>query len=146
VSRRSGTRANAARQISGASTGEQRDPSSHATVVARYASAGAGEVGAAIDAALAAKPAWEALPFADRAAVFLKAADLIAGKYRYDIMAATMAGQGKNAWQAEIDAAAELVDFLRFNVKYAEQLYAQQPPHNAPGVWKWVLMNAKKKV
>jgi 1-pyrroline-5-carboxylate dehydrogenase len=75
------------------------------------------------------------LPFADRAAVFLKAADLIAGKYRYDVMAATMLGQGKNAWQAEIDAAAELVDFLRFNVQYAEELYAQQPVHNAPGVW-----------
>jgi hypothetical protein len=54
------------------------------------------------------------LPFADRAAVFLKAADLISGKYRYDVMAATMVGQGKNAWQAEIDAAAELCDFLRY--------------------------------
>ncbi len=67
----------------------------------------------AIEAALAAKPAWESLPFADRAAVFLKAADLISGKYRYEIMAATMLGQGKNAWQAEIDSAAELCDFLR---------------------------------
>jgi 1-pyrroline-5-carboxylate dehydrogenase len=67
--------------------------------------------------------------------VFLKAADLISGKYRYDIMAATMLGQGKNAWQAEIDAAAELCDFLRFNVQYAEELYAQQPAHNSPGVW-----------
>jgi 1-pyrroline-5-carboxylate dehydrogenase len=75
------------------------------------------------------------LPFADRAAVFLKAADLISGKYRYDIMAATMLGQGKNAWQAEIDSAAELVDFLRFNVQFAEELYAQQPAHNSPGVW-----------
>jgi 1-pyrroline-5-carboxylate dehydrogenase len=65
----------------------------------------------------------------------LKAADLIAGKYRYEIMAATMLGQGKNAWQAEIDSAAELVDFLRFNVQYAEELYAQQPAHNSPGVW-----------
>ena len=67
----------------------------------------------AIESALNAKSAWQSLPFADRAAVFLKAADLIAGKYRYEIMAATMLGQGKNAWQAEIDAAAELVDFLR---------------------------------
>jgi len=65
----------------------------------------------------------------------LKAADLIAGKYRYEIMAATMLGQGKNAWQAEIDSAAELVDFLRFNVQYAEELYAQQPAHNSSGVW-----------
>lgn len=60
---------------------------------------------------------------------------MIAGKYRYDIMAATMLGQGKNAWQAEIDSAAEMVDFLRFNVQYAEELYAQQPAHNSPGVW-----------
>ena len=65
----------------------------------------------------------------------MKAADLIAGKYRYEIMAATMLGQGKNAWQAEIDSAAELVDFLRFNVQYAEELYAQQPAHNSSGVW-----------
>lgn len=84
---------------------------------------------------MSAKPAWESLPFSDRAAIFLKAADLVAGKYRYDIMAATMLGQGKNAWQAEIDSAAELVDFLRFNVQYAEELYSQQPVHNSPGVW-----------
>ena len=89
----------------------------------------------AIDAALDAKAERESLPFADRAAVFLKAADLVSSKYRYDLMAATMLGQGKNAWQAEIDAAAELCDFLRFNVQYAEQLYAQQPAHNSPGVW-----------
>jgi len=62
---------------------------------------------------LAAKLDWESLPFSDRAAVFLKAADLISGKYRYEVMAATMLGQGKNAWQAEIDSAAELIDFLR---------------------------------
>jgi 1-pyrroline-5-carboxylate dehydrogenase len=84
---------------------------------------------------LAAKNSWESTPFADRAAIFLKAADLISGKYRYDIMAATMLGQGKNAWQAEIDAAAELCDFLRFGVQYAQELYAQQPVHHAPGVW-----------
>lgn len=89
----------------------------------------------AIENALAAKPAWESLPFADRAAVFLKAADLISTKYRYEIMAATMVGQGKNAWQAEIDSAAELIDFFRFNVRYAEELYKQQPPLNFAGVW-----------
>lgn len=75
------------------------------------------------------------MPFADRAAIFLKAADLVGGKYRYEIMAATMLGQGKNAWQAEIDAAAELCDFFRFNVQYAQDLYTQQPVHNSPGVW-----------
>ena len=113
----------------------QKNPSSHGTTIANYSGASAAEVGDAIEAALAAKPAWESLPFADRAAVFLKAADLIATKYRYEVMAATMLGQGKNAWQAEIDAAAELCDFLRFNVRYAEELYAVQPPYNSAGVW-----------
>ncbi|KAH0436821.1 delta 1-pyrroline-5-carboxylate dehydrogenase [Colletotrichum camelliae] len=114
---------------------EQFNPADHATTVAKYHQATPELVSKAIASALDAKPAWESLPFADRAAVFLKAADLIAGKYRYDIMATTMVGQGKNAWQAEIDAAAELADFLRFNVQYAEELYAQQPSHNSPGVW-----------
>ncbi|KAF2472134.1 delta-1-pyrroline-5-carboxylate dehydrogenase 1 [Lindgomyces ingoldianus] len=113
----------------------QHDPSSHADIVAKYSNASTAEVNKAIGSALAAKPAWESLPFADRAAVFLKAADLISSKYRYEIMAATMVGQGKNAWQAEIDAAAELCDFLRFNVKYAEDTYGHQPVHNSPGVW-----------
>ncbi|MCJ1223550.1 1-pyrroline-5-carboxylate dehydrogenase [Toensbergia leucococca] len=113
----------------------QNIPSSHKDVLANYSNASSPDVSKAIDCALEAKPAWEALPFADRAAVFLKAADLISGKYRYELMAATMLGQGKNAWQAEIDAAAELCDFLRFNVHYAEMLYAQQPVHNSPGVW-----------
>ena len=75
----------------------------------------------AIESALAAKKAWETLPFADRAAIFLKAADLISGKYRYELMAATMLGQGKNAWQAEIDAAAELCDFLRYGRLFENQ-------------------------
>jgi 1-pyrroline-5-carboxylate dehydrogenase len=113
----------------------QNNPSSHSTTIASYSNASAQDVNKAIEGALAAKPAWEALPFADRAAIFLKAADLLSTKYRYDIMAATMLGQGKNAWQAEIDAAAELIDFLRFNVRYAEELYSQQPPYNSPGVW-----------
>lgn len=103
--------------------------------MANYHTATNEDINKAIEAALAAKPAWEALPFADRAAVFLKAADLVANKYRYEIMATTMLGQGKNAWQAEIDAAAELADFFRFGVHYAESLYAGQPVHNAPGVW-----------
>lgn len=75
------------------------------------------------------------MPFADRAAIFLKAADLLATKYRFKLMAATMLGQGKNIWQAEIDAAAELIDFWRFNAKYAEEIYAEQPPMNSPTVW-----------
>ncbi|EKM79833.1 hypothetical protein AGABI1DRAFT_113106 [Agaricus bisporus var. burnettii JB137-S8] len=89
----------------------------------------------AIAGALQAKDAWETMPWNDRAAIFLKAADLASGKYRYKLMAATMLGQGKNTWQAEIDAAAELADFFRFGVSYVEELYAQQPPKNAPGCW-----------
>jgi len=123
------------KQITSTSISKQQNPSNHSSTIVSYSNAAPSDVSAAIVAALAAKPAWESLPFADRAAVFLKAADLIAGKYRYEIMAATMLGQGKNAWQAEIDSAAELVDFLRFNVQYAEELYAQQPAHNSPGVW-----------
>lgn len=91
----------------------QKNPSNHQSIICRYNKPSAADVSKAIDAALAAKPAWESMPFADRAAIFLKAADLVSGKYRYEIMAATMAGQGKNAWQAEIDAAAELCDFFR---------------------------------
>ncbi|KAF7513377.1 hypothetical protein GJ744_009798 [Endocarpon pusillum] len=113
----------------------QNNPSSRSTPIAKYSNASSAEIKQAIDSALAAKPAWESLPFADRAAVFLKAADLISTKYRYEIMAATMLGQGKNVWQAEIDAAAELIDFFRFNVRFAEELYNQQPPLNASGVW-----------
>lgn len=122
-------------QVKTSTISTQQNPSNHSSTIASYSNASASDVSAAIDAALAAKPAWQSLPFADRAAIFLKAADLISGKYRYHIMAATMLGQGKNAWQAEIDAAAELVDFLRFNVQYAEELYAQQPAHHSPGVW-----------
>lgn len=113
----------------------QSNPSDHKHAVVKYTNASSSDVSKAIESALEAKPAWESMPFADRAAIFLKSADLISGKYRYEIMAATMLGQGKNAWQAEIDAAAELCDFLRFNVQYAQELYAQQPVHNSPGVW-----------
>ncbi|KAI9674689.1 MAG: 1-pyrroline-5-carboxylate dehydrogenase [Caeruleum heppii] len=123
------------KEIKGSAIRTQHNPASHATPVANFSNATPAQVSEAIEAASEAKASWESLPFADRAAIFLKAADLIAGKYRYEIMAATMVGQGKNAWQAEIDAAAELCDFLRFNVKYAEELYAQQPTHNSPGVW-----------
>jgi 1-pyrroline-5-carboxylate dehydrogenase len=73
---------------------------------------------------MAAKKQWENTPFSERAAVFLKAASLLSERYRYKLMAATMLGQGKNIWQAEIDAAAELCDFWRFNCKYAIGGYA----------------------
>lgn len=122
-------------QVTTDSRGTQVNPASHKTVLATYSKASVNDVKTAVDATLSAKQEWESLPFTARAAIFLKAADLIATKYRYEVMATTMLGQGKNAWQAEIDSAAELVDFLRFNVKYAEELYSNQPVHHAPGVW-----------
>lgn len=88
----------------------------------------------AIKTALEARSAWSAMPWEHRASIFLKAADLIAGPYRAKLNAATMLGQSKNAFQAEIDAACELIDFLRFNVKFMEQIYSDQPV-SSPGVW-----------
>jgi 1-pyrroline-5-carboxylate dehydrogenase len=87
----------------------------------------------AIDAAAAAKDSWEKLNWENRAAIFLKAADLLAGKYRYLMNASTMLGQSKNPYQAEIDSACELIDFLRFNVHYLSEIYRQQPI-SSPGM------------
>ncbi|ABM15301.1 L-glutamate gamma-semialdehyde dehydrogenase [Mycolicibacterium austroafricanum] len=92
------------------------------------------DAAAAVEAAVAAKPGWENTPFDERAAVFLRAADLMAGPWREKIAAATMLGQSKTAYQAEIDAPCELVDFWRFNVAFARQILAQQPL-NSKGVW-----------
>ncbi|KAI4857920.1 pyrroline-5-carboxylate dehydrogenase, partial [Aureobasidium sp. EXF-8846] len=114
-------------------TMESTMPSEHAQAFAISSSASAEDVQTAIKSALEAKKSWQATPFVDRAAIFLKAAELVAGKYRYELVAATMLGQGKNVWQAEIDAAAELADFFRFNVSYAEEIYNKQPTLNAPG-------------
>ena len=88
----------------------------------------------AIDTALAARDRWSQLPWEHRAAIFLRAADLLAGPYRDRMNAATMLGQGKNAHQAEIDAACEFIDFLRFNVLYMQQIYNEQPG-SQPGMW-----------
>jgi 1-pyrroline-5-carboxylate dehydrogenase len=89
----------------------------------------------AIDAALAAKDAWAIMPWQARSAIFLKAAELLAGPYRDRMNAATMLAQSKNAMQAEIDAACEMIDFFKFNVQFMSEIYAQQPPENSPGVW-----------
>ena len=109
-------------------------PHDHQHVLGYYYEGGKKEVGQAIDAALGAHAAWSATPWERRAAIFLKAAELSATKYRMDLNARTMLGQSKNAFQAEIDAACEWVDFLRFNVHYASQIYADQPI-SSPGVW-----------
>lgn len=111
-----------------------RSPHDHKHVLGYFSEGDANHVNQAIEAALSAKEAWENLAWEQRAAIFLKAADLIAGPYRYKINAATMLGQSKNAYQAEIDAACEFIDFLRFNVSYLEEIYTQQPI-SGKGVW-----------
>lgn len=110
-------------------------PHDHQHVLGYYHQGTKSHVEEAIQGALAAKEKWENLPWEQRTAIFLKAAELISTKYRYKINAATMLGQSKNAYQAEIDSACELADFLRFNVAYMTEIYSQQPPENAKGVW-----------
>lgn len=109
-------------------------PHRHAARLGTFSDATHADAVAAIDAASAAKPAWEATPFDERAAVFLRAADLLAGPWRAKLCAATMLGQSKSAYQAEIDAACELIDFWRFNVAFARKILAQQPI-SVTGVW-----------
>ncbi|RRA98111.1 L-glutamate gamma-semialdehyde dehydrogenase [Larkinella rosea] len=109
-------------------------PHDHHHLLGYYNEGDRSHVQMAIDAALAVKADWDALAWNERAAIFLKAADLVAGPYRARINAATMLGQSKNAFQAEIDSACELIDFLRFNVYYMAQIYASQPNSGA-GVW-----------
>jgi 1-pyrroline-5-carboxylate dehydrogenase len=111
-----------------------RQPHKHAHILGQFSRGDASHVTMAIDAALSAKEKWESITWENRAAIFLKAAELIAGPYRDQINAATMLGQSKNVYQAEIDSACELVDFLRFNVQYMTEIYAQQPI-SSPGVW-----------
>lgn len=107
-------------------------PHRHGHVIGRIHDAGEGLTQQAIDAALTAAPAWAAMRFDERARIFLKAADLLAGPWRATLNAATMLGQSKTAFQAEIDAACELIDFLRFNVAYASRLLEQ--PISPPGM------------
>jgi 1-pyrroline-5-carboxylate dehydrogenase len=109
-------------------------PSDHRHVLGHCANASQADAQDAIDAALAAAPAWANLGFDNRAAVFLRAADLLAGRWRDTLNAATMLGQGKTVQQAEIDSACELIDFWRFNVAFARQILGEQPV-SSPGVW-----------
>ncbi len=111
-----------------------RPPHDHQHILGYYSAGEAKHVTQAINAALSAKANWEHLPWEQRAAIFLKAADLVSGPYRAKINAATMLGQSKSAYQAEIDAACEFADFLRFNVQYMTEIYQQQPISSA-GVW-----------
>ena len=109
-------------------------PHDHQHVLGQYSMATAEHINMAIDAALAAKEKWAAMPWHQRVAIFLKAADLLAGPFRAKINAATMLAQSKNVFQAEIDAACELIDFFKFNAEYVTQLYGEQP-ESAPGMW-----------
>ncbi len=111
-----------------------RPPHDHKNVIGQYSKGNSNHVKQAINAALKAKPAWEAMPWQDRAAIFLKAADLLSGPFRAKMNAATMLGQSKNIFQAEIDCVAEFCDFLRFNAQYMTQLYTEQP-ESEPGIW-----------
>lgn len=109
-------------------------PHERAKILGHYSYGTAEHVNQAIDAALAAKNDWANLPWEQRAAIFLKAADLLAGPFRNRMNAATMLAQSKNVMQAEIDAACELIDFFRFNVQYMTQVYREQP-ESLPGMW-----------
>ncbi|AXI79953.1 L-glutamate gamma-semialdehyde dehydrogenase [Peterkaempfera bronchialis] len=122
------------RRLGGGEPIEVVQPHRHAARLGTMRNATREDARAAVDAALAAAPAWRALSFDDRAAVFLRAADLLAGPWRETIAAATMLGQSKTAQQAEIDSPCELVDFWRFNVHFARQVMAEQPV-SSPGVW-----------
>jgi 1-pyrroline-5-carboxylate dehydrogenase len=109
-------------------------PHDHKHILGHFSEGDKSHVEQAINAAMAAKELWAGLSWENRASIFLKAADLLAGPYRYKINAATMLGQSKNAYQAEIDAACELIDFLRFNVHFMGEIYNDQP-QSSPGVW-----------
>ena len=109
-------------------------PHDHSMVLGQYYQGGKKEVEMAIDAAMKAKKEWEFLPWEEKAAIFLKAADLLAGPYRYRMNAATMLAHSKNIYQAEIDCVCELADFFRYNVYYAEQIFHMQPD-NAKAIW-----------
>ncbi|WP_244931948.1 L-glutamate gamma-semialdehyde dehydrogenase [Nocardioides sp. W7] len=110
-------------------------PHDHQHVLGTFKGSTQADAKAAVKAASAAAADWRALPFDERAAVLLKAADLLAGPWRQRINAATMLGQSKTAFQAEIDSACELIDFWRFNVHYANQILTDQPIANSPGIW-----------
>ncbi len=107
--------------------GDLRPPHDHQHLLGNYSIGDGSHVTAAINAAMKAKDAWANMEWEQRASIFLKAAELLAGPYRAKINASTMLAQSKNAYQAEIDASCEMIDFLRFNVEYAREIYTQQP-------------------
>lgn len=123
------------KEVKTGTTGECRLPHDHGTVIGSYHQAGVKEVEKAVECALKAREEWAETAWEDRASVFLKAAALLSGPCRSTVNGAAMLCQSKNAFQAEIDSACELTDFLRFNSYYASQIFGQQPPLSPPSVW-----------
>jgi len=115
------------KEVRTGNTGKVVMPHNHGHILATYHKAGEKEVQMAIDAALKVKEEWMTMSWVERASIFFKTAELLSKKYRYVLNAATMLGQGKNAFQAEIDSACETIDFLRYNTFFASQIYNQQP-------------------
>ena len=126
------------KRVKTGSLGDCRCPHDHAHLLGRYHKAGPTEIERAVSAARKAWPEWSRMPWNERAAIFLRAAELLAGPWRETLNAATMLAQSKNAFQAEIDSACELIDFWRFNPWYAQAIYAQQPPYSPTGTWNYV--------
>lgn len=122
-------------EIRSGNTVEIHPPHDRQHVLGVFHKGDAGHVEQAIQAALKARKEWADMPWEERAAIFLRAAELLAGPYRAEINAATMLAQSKNPYQAEIDAACELIDFFRFNVQYMTEIYNEQPPENSPATW-----------
>ena len=123
------------RVMGGGKKVDVRQPHAHRKVLGTLKNATLSDSRAAVDAAKAAAPGWRELSFDDRAAILLKAAELLSGPWRARLNAATMLGQSKTCYQAEIDAACELIDFWRINVHFARQILAEQPPLNSKGIW-----------
>jgi 1-pyrroline-5-carboxylate dehydrogenase len=119
------------KEVRTGNTAEIRPPHNHAHLLGHFHKGDASHVQQAIEAALAAKEKWAAMPWEHRASIFLKAANLLAGPYRAKMNAATMLGQSKNIYQAEIDCVCELIDFFRYNVQFMTEIYAQQPNSNS---------------
>ncbi|MFD4865596.1 L-glutamate gamma-semialdehyde dehydrogenase [Streptomyces sp. NPDC058412] len=126
---------NGVKRMGGGERFDVVQPHDHKSVLGTFANATQGDAQEAIDAALAAAPAWRSMSFDDRAAIILRAAELLSGPWREKLAASTMLGQSKTAQQAEIDTPCELVDFWRFNVHFARQILAEQPVANSAGVW-----------
>lgn len=122
------------KEIKTGDMGECRVPHDHSTILGHYHKAGKKEVEMAIESAMQARKKWATMDWNERVAIFQRAAELLSTKYRYLLNAATMLTQSKNALQAEIDSACELIDFFRFNTYYAMQIYERQP-NSAPGMW-----------